>query len=251
MCFEMRDSVIKDLGGLSKVPDDDFSKLAHYIWRLGATREKVELVIDTVLAVPTLRKIMVVRALPIGSSGIAAKTLDKQNLYPFEILYSILKVPNSHRPSEIQSAFLGLLDHDYPALRRVQTEMFSKTTIHTRIHAELQLADRFSRAKDKKFVGGDKYIGCSKPACYFCYNWMHSHKYRYEIPATHHKIIPSCRGPDHDLHEKGAQILLDTYSKISKQAGQDILEFLQQSNGTPTTYHMSTGVPSQISGNDV
>jgi hypothetical protein len=80
-----------------------------------------------------------------------------------------------------------------------------------------------------EFVDDDRYVGCSKPACYFCYNWLSNHKHNYALPATHHKIIPGCRGPDSGINEAGAGILKEMYTKISGRLDQDILDFLLSS----------------------
>jgi hypothetical protein len=92
-------------------------------------------------------------------------------------------------------------------------------------HAELQLAGTFSRFREMEFVDSDKNIGCRKPACYFCCNWLCINKHFYIQPATHHKIIPGCRGPDNALNEAGAGVLEDMYTNISQQVGQDIFAF--------------------------
>jgi hypothetical protein len=41
----------------------------------------------------------------------------------------------------------------------------------TRVHAELLIVDFFSRKK-LEFVDGDKYVGCSKPACLIAPWWI-------------------------------------------------------------------------------
>lgn len=105
-----------------------------------------------------------------------------------------------------------------------------------------------------EFLDDDKYIGCSKPACYFCYNWLRNHNHDYIPPATHNKVILGCRGPDSDINEAGAIVLKDIYSKICGNLDQHILDFLLSSenrNANPNHQYMSTEgssrAPSRIS----
>jgi hypothetical protein len=46
--------------------------------------------------------------------------------------------------------------------------MAKKNPLSSQAHAELLILEEFSR-HNYKFVDGDKYIGCSKGACYFRY----------------------------------------------------------------------------------
>lgn len=95
------------------------------------------------------------------------------------------------------------------------------------------------------FVGDDKYIGCSKPACYFCFNWLSLHHHTYVRPATHNKIIVGCRGPDNDVNNSGAAVLTDMYRKLCTRLGDDILEHLlsfeQGSSHTAFQYQSTEG----------
>lgn len=115
-----------------------------------------------------------------------------------------------------------------PSLRK---DLASEKSITTRVHAELQIADQFSRYRTMEFVDGDKYIGCSKPACYFCYNWLDNHKHRYVHPSAHFKIIPGCRGPDTGINHSGAAVLKEMYAKVAARLDQDIFECLLEIPG--------------------
>jgi hypothetical protein len=245
LCYDMRATKeIEHIKKCSTGTDDDFAKLAHYTWRIGATRSAVNKVVKGMLEVPSLQQISDIRR--VDTPEIVKKTIDPNFLSPYEILHDICDESASHNPLQSEQAFGRLYQLDPARDRPIHKEMARRETIVTRVHAELQLADTFSRSSGLKFVDGDKYIGCSKPACYFCYNWLCSHKHGYVEPATHHKIIRGCRGPDQNLNDAGAGVLMEMYSKISRQIGHDILTFLQQ-NAQPRTQYMSTEVPSQAS----
>lgn len=56
-----------------------------------------------------------------------------------------------------------------------------------RVHAELILLEYFHR-KELQYLDNDRFIGCSKPACYCCALYMQHHPARPEVPRTHQKI---------------------------------------------------------------
>jgi hypothetical protein len=148
---------------------------------------------------------------------------------PYEIVWAICEHSTSQSPIQIPSALHAIVNLDSPLDGGIRARLVSRKSITTRVHAELQIADKFSRDQYMEFVGDDKYVGCSKLACYFCYNWLSSHKHKYTLPATHHKIIPGCRGPDSSINEAGAGVLKEMYMKLCGRLDQDILDFLLSS----------------------
>jgi hypothetical protein len=70
-------------------------------------------------------------------------------------------------------------------------------TFNTLVHAELLLLDHFWR-NDYQFWGRDRYIGCSKPACYSCYRYISNHPGNFVDPPSHHKIYKNWRAPNAD-----------------------------------------------------
>ena len=187
LCYARRGAEVDEIRRRSKDPADDFSRLAHYIGRLGATRSSVNTVIRAIIKVPALRKISCIRTVPALEPREVA--IDQEYMSPYEIVRVICQESTSQNPIQIQSALHAIVDLDFPLNSKIRTGLASRKRIVTRVHAELQLADRFSRDQYMEFVDNDKYIGCSKPACYFCYNWLCNHKHRYILPATHSKII--------------------------------------------------------------
>lgn len=62
---------------------------------------------------------------------------------------------------------IALVDPFGDLLQRARTA----SSFSTRVHAELLLVAHFQSSKIK-FLDGDKYIGCSKPACFCCYHYI-------------------------------------------------------------------------------
>lgn len=252
ICYAARAAEVDEIRRRAKDLEDDFSRLAHYIGRLGATRSSTNSVVRAMMKVPALRKISGIRT--INAPEPRKMTVDEKYLSPYELVWVICDESSSQNPMQIQSALHAIVDLDLPSKSNIRTALASRKPIITRVHAELQIADRFSRHQYMEFVDDDKFVGCSKSACYFCYNWLSHHKHRYVLPATHHKIITGCRGPDTDINEAGAIILKEMYTKMYGRLGQDILEFLlnsQHGGAHPRHQYMSTEgssrAPSQIS----
>jgi hypothetical protein len=84
----------------------------------------------------------------------------------------------------------------------------------TRVHAELLLIDHFERNSCNFLGQGEKYIGCSKPACYLCHMYITQHPSHYAIPASHNKIYVGWRPPDVYIQEPGAFGLLQVQERI-------------------------------------
>jgi hypothetical protein len=84
----------------------------------------------------------------------------------------------------------------------------------TKVHAELLLVDHFERNRHTFLDGCEKYIGCSKPACYLCHMYITQHPSRYVLPASHNKVYISWRPPDVFDQDPRAGALLDIQERI-------------------------------------
>lgn len=202
------------------------------------------------MQVPALRRISAIRTI------VEAPELRTVNIHeesPYEIVRAICQDSTFRNPNDVRAALHAIVDYDTPGDGRVRGILQSGGAIPTRVHAELQIADLFSRNKSTEFADDDKYIGCSKPACYFCYNWLSNHHHVYVPPATHQKIIPGCRGPDNGINEAGAHFLEEMYDKMCKSLNQDLISFLLDPNSrNETTRHQymstegSSRAPTQV-----
>lgn len=72
----------------------------------------------------------------------------------------------------------------------------------TRVHAELLVLDHFEQTRGRFLFEQDRYIGCSKPACYLCHLFISCHPGRYASPASHQKLYMAWRLPD--VHASGS-----------------------------------------------
>ncbi|GLA56169.1 hypothetical protein AnigIFM63604_005039 [Aspergillus niger] len=79
------------------------------------------------------------------------------------------------------------------------------------VHAETQALDHFFR-QNLSFVGNDRYIACSKPACLCCELYFRHHPARMVVPESHSKVWvnwspqlvknPTTGDPEYDLQVK-------------------------------------------------
>ncbi|KAJ9481015.1 hypothetical protein VN97_g12497 [Penicillium thymicola] len=74
----------------------------------------------------------------------------------------------------------------------------------TRVHAELLVLDHFEQTGGRFLNKRDKYIGCSKPACYLCHLFMSCHPGGYASPPSHQKLYLKWRLPDVRTDEQNA-----------------------------------------------
>ncbi|KKZ60351.1 hypothetical protein EMCG_04909 [[Emmonsia] crescens] len=66
----------------------------------------------------------------------------------------------------------------------------------TQTHAELILISYIEQHGCDFRDPDDRYIGCSKPACYLCHLYIHYHPGKYSVPDTSNKLYVKWRMPD-------------------------------------------------------
>jgi hypothetical protein len=214
-----------------------YFELAHYIGRLGAHRQAVQVVIAAWMRVPSIRRIGDIRLEPPGPPRTVE--LPKESLIPYSILKEICR-EQKLVPHEARRYLHSFTDLDFFMEEKdgLRARMQKKNSFETLVHAELLLVDRFSR-DNIKFVEQDKYIGCSKGACYFCYHWIDLHHKGFVTPASHNKVFLGCRGPNENLNDNGARLYANMLGKMKSAVEQDILRQID-SRSTIRFQHAST-----------
>lgn len=95
------------------------------------------------------------------------------------------------------------------------------------IHAEVLLAGAM---KHRNFLG-ERYLGCSKPACYTCKNILSWHPGAYVSPATHKVCFPYRLTRDNTSSASNREI----WNRILDQAERDLLLCLKKHEGCMTS----------------
>jgi OTT_1508-like deaminase len=79
--------------------------------------------------------------------------------------------------------------------------IYRSDTFRPRVHAELAVLEAVYAA-DIQFFDDDRYIACSKPACFCCYHYISNHPGRFIRPSSHNKVWPNWRPPALDQPEE-------------------------------------------------
>ncbi|KAK8869377.1 hypothetical protein PGQ11_007955 [Apiospora arundinis] len=67
---------------------------------------------------------------------------------------------------EEYSTSMASMDQSLQIIKNMWEE-YAKPKLQPRVHAEIQVLEQFHKA-ELQFLVGDRYIGCSKPACQCC-----------------------------------------------------------------------------------
>jgi hypothetical protein len=79
-------------------------------------------------------------------------------------------------------------------MRKKVIDLYKSPTFKPIVHAEIQILEYFYR-NELHFMDGDRYISCSKPACYCCHLYIRYHPLGVVEPGTHKKIYPNWGPP--------------------------------------------------------
>ena len=123
-------------------------------------------------------------------------------------------------------------------------EDYAEANKLTRVHAEVQVLHHFHQ-NNKEFANRDKYIACSKPACFCCLLYFRHHPGGFVEPDSHHQIylawqppgVPDSAGP---REEQQFRDILDLMIQdIRKDALRQILNRVGPMNVHPDS---TTGI---------
>ncbi|KAK6853826.1 hypothetical protein PG995_010638 [Apiospora arundinis] len=222
--------------------EDCFAELAHYIGRLGAHLFAVKTIVHAALMLPTIKSIAEVQYencpeplelnIDLGLAG------------PYEMVKGIVDSKNLHPLEKLQILQnFARLDLEQGITARFRPKGTTPLTVKTFVHAELQLYDLANR-RGLPFVDEDRYVGCSKLACYFCLRYSKSHPKNFVEPPSHHKVLLGVRtpaaDPRRDVHGKGAALLEKAQANLEWKVEQDILQALSPMNNSISFQHCST-----------
>jgi hypothetical protein len=191
-CFEARKSSVFDtlaqLTASGKANSNFFDAIRHLLGRLGEHLKAAKTIISACLRFPAILDEFEIQAPAsppsrchfqsandISLDGMASRIFTKED----EIAHYQTALDTLQRTSN------GTL------LGRLREECCFKT----RIHAEILIADLFYW-RQFDFLDDDSYIGCSKPACFNCLQYLLAHPGNFQLPACHNKLYLTWRTPD-------------------------------------------------------
>lgn len=165
-----------------------FDDLRRLLGRLGEHLKAAKTIISAVLRFPAILdgfKVQVYTSPPSRAYSQSARDMRLD-----ELASRIFSKPDEI--SHYQEALNNLQRTSGGSLlERLEEECRFKT----RVHAELLIVDLFYW-KQYEFVDDDPYVGCSKPACYNCYQYILAHPGNFSLPACHNKLYLTWRPAD-------------------------------------------------------
>lgn len=234
--------------GSTKSP---FMAAKHYIGRLAFHVKTVKVLLTAAERLPEL--VLSPQIFLIESpSSIVLPPPSRPNLKLDGIANRMMHSSQASDLLELQAS-LRILDLKFNVERTVQ-KYYVEKKLRARVHAELIVLEYFhERDETLQYLDNDRYIGCSKPACYCCSLYFRAHPANVEPPATHQKLylnwlpptsVSGVEDPNSRLatHEKGMlnrmvqSIRLRTIEQIRNQTGRRQRHFDSTTGETASTH---------------
>lgn len=167
-----------------------YRDLRHYIGRLGGHLKATKILVSAALKMPSLLynfSIKVQRSSRSTPSPLAPERIDLDGI--------IGRAFQTEEDIAHYRALLSSMDRIFDG--GLQRGVRNTCSFSTRVHAELLLLDLF-QGRGFDFVADDRYIGCSKPACYCCYHYISALRggFSLSMPASHNNLYLPWRAPD-------------------------------------------------------
>ncbi|TLD28607.1 hypothetical protein PspLS_04267 [Pyricularia sp. CBS 133598] len=118
------------------------------------------------------------------------------------------------------------------------------------IHAEILVLEHFW-AKNRAFAFSDRFIGCSKPACYCCKQYIKYHPIGCVVPDSHEKIYINWSPPLRGVEDPGFKEKKKVIQGIINSFRASALEQILQRTGRAARWHPDsvTGITRSLGGN--
>lgn len=128
------------------------------------------------------------------------------------------------------------LDQKFHITERIHRQYEDKN-FQPQIHAEIQVLEHFHN-NNINFVDDDRYIGCSKPACYCCHLYFQHHQARPVVPESHQNIYPNWGVPalPSGAEDPGYKEQRNLMNKMLQTIKQDALSQIRRKAG-PLRWH--------------
>jgi hypothetical protein len=226
----------------------DFLLTRHYIGRLGSHLKAAKILTTAGWRMPNLFENIAIQTRP--SSPPSLPPLVDQLMTVNGIITRMIR--NDPEKTLRYQEHLANMDAKFKILSRFRAQ-FQDKNFKPRGHAELILLEYFYKYQ-VPFVDNDRFIACSKPACYCCYHYISVHPGGFVRPASHGVRHLNWRAPDlideTDIQEKNHQ--RDVLNKVIDQIRDEALRQIEQRRG-PSPWHpdSTTGITSSMARNTI
>lgn len=199
---------MRQLGEWSKAPvykssgdaiHKDFQSVRHYIGRLGYHIRAAKILVDCAPRMICLLDEFDVKCIPTPPRASSLPSPDGKTRLD-SILVRML--PKNSPSLAMYQKTMAEMDSLFNLTARLR-ETYHDRNIRPRVHAEILILQRFHE-DNLMFEEHDRYIACSKPACYCCMLYFRHHSGNFEQPPSHKKLYLNWRSPafDHDLQSQ-------------------------------------------------
>lgn len=179
---------LTQLSGSGKPYSKFFNDIRHLLGRLGEHLKATKTIISAALIFPAILDVFEVKSRASPPSRCFFQS-------PDEIALEGMSERIFNKEEDIMHYQEALNELERTSSGALLGRMREECRFKTRIHAELLLVDLFYW-RQFEFVDDDPYIGCSKPACYNCYQYILAHPGNFILPACHNKLYLAWRSPD-------------------------------------------------------
>lgn len=253
-CYDFRHSAL--LKGLCrKALGDDLSQclntdattpehVRHYIGRLGYHHRAVETLAAAAVVFDQYFIDYQIRILP---SSLPSPTPPTDRKTTLESI--VVRMCPKQAVEEV-SRYQGILsemDQKF-GLTNTLLQVYGDKRFRPRVHAELLVLDHFY-SNDLSFAGSDRYIGCSKPACYCCSLYIQHHPGNFVRPKSHQRLYLSWKPPDlpPNASKKAQKSQLDIMNLIIADVRKDAKNQISSRSGSlPWHPDSTTGISKSL-----
>ena len=213
----------------------NFLMVRHYIGRLGSHMKAARTLVSAAMRFPSLFDNHEVAHLPSPKPAKRPPSIDDRTTLDSIV---VRMLPKDDKDVPFYQEALQDMDNKFRIHQNV-VEEYQKPTFLPRVHAELILLEHFHVHK-YDFFGGDKYIGCSKPACYCCYHYICAHPGNFVRPPSHNKVYLNWRPPDVINDDTAVNCQRDIMNDMINVIRRDVLAQIKNKRGRRRSHPDST-----------
>lgn len=226
--------------------DPNCVRLQHSIHRIGAQVEAVFRVTNAALQIKALCRICEVNIVRHPEEAKKAHTCEVINIEqtPDDILQQALDRLNKENLSwmieqsiypmqQVPVLFANLVgkceDSENTKLEneiKIWQDYHRRPAFGKTLHCELVLSHGF-RNKRFKFFADDKFIGCSRPACYSCYQHLISMPGGCVAPSSSQNVFPYLQPPPLPGNDEDLAFHRQTWNNMQRKVDRDLVLFFR------------------------
>lgn len=221
-----------------------FGLVRHYIGRLGHHIRAVKALVSCASRLADILYSFKVCSISTPAKSASPPLVDEKTRLDSII---VRMLPAGSPDLERYQQALADMDVKYQLSRRF-LDNYTNPNFLPRVHAEIQVLEHFH--KDKlHFADADRYIACSKSACFCCLLYFRHHPEHFVEPASHRKIYLNWRPPDLDAvcDTISQNFQRDILNLMTRDIRNEALHQIEQKMAPPTWHPDSvTGITESV-----